>query len=400
MPSSLTYNDTLAAYQNYPAPIRPFLLRAETHPTLRSQLTKSFMRVFIDILGRAPIADPLRPLWLRNDIVAENLNISTKTVSRALHFLKQKAWINPYTEDDGRNNWGQFNANKFLLGEELRTLLGLPTVSINQKNTTTNSPAPPTSSVVESVSPAETIIAPCTDLPEAVQVPCFDTPQIADHKDSAQTSEACPDETRVNEPTETKMSHGLYTVNNVFLKEASFEQGASDTKPEPQKTKGKAIHLPKSLLPLQQELGIDPRGIFKLMSIAKKVKQRLQDVWIAKRDHLLTAGATGGRAFKYLKFLLETGEDFAFRAQNAGLKKTTAPAKSHPSILATEPAVTDHRRYWNKRFVGDNGLQVRIHGDGSAAVTNATEANAYVRPADVTPIYEAIAAGRLWLLEE
>lgn len=91
MQPTLTYNDTLAAYQNYPTPIRPFLLRAETHPALRSQLTKSFMRVFIDILGRAPITDPLRPLWLRNDIIAENLNISTKTVSRALHFLKQKA---------------------------------------------------------------------------------------------------------------------------------------------------------------------------------------------------------------------------------------------------------------------------------------------------------------------
>jgi hypothetical protein len=66
------------------------------------------------------------------------------------------------------------------------------------------------------------------------------------------------------------MSHGLYTINNVFLKEASVEQEASETKPETQKTKGKAIHLPESLKPLQQELGIDPRGIFKLMSVKQR----------------------------------------------------------------------------------------------------------------------------------
>jgi hypothetical protein len=87
------------------------------------------MRVCIDVLSRAPIADPLRPLWLRIDIVAENLGLSTKTVSRALNFMKKQAWLYPAPSDNGRNNWGQFGINKFVLGEELRTLLGLPTTA-------------------------------------------------------------------------------------------------------------------------------------------------------------------------------------------------------------------------------------------------------------------------------
>jgi hypothetical protein len=196
------------------------------------------------------------------------------------------------------------------------------------------------------------------------------------------------------------MSHGVYTVNKIFLKEASYEQDASETKSEPQKTNNKPIHLPETLFPLQTELGIHPMGIFRLMGIAKAARQRLQDVWQAKRHQILASGAKQGRAFNYLKFLLETGEDFAYRAQNADLKKTGHLTKSDAPDASIKTTVPDPRRYWNKRFIGDNGVQVRIHGNGSASVTSATETNAYVCPADVASIVEAIAAGRLWLLEE
>jgi hypothetical protein len=218
----------------------------------------------------------------------------------------------------------------------------------------------------------------------------------------AQPNPANLGETEEKQPPETKMSDGVYTVNKVFfLKEASSKQEASLKKTEPQKNNpnSKAIHLPDTLAPLHTELGIHPLGIFKLMTLAKTMRQRLQDVWQAKRDHLLSSGATGGRAFHYIKFLLETGEDFAYRARNADMKKTASTAKPDQATPDSPPPL-DHRRYWNKRFVGEKGLQVRIHGDGSAAVTSTTETNAYVRPADVAPIYEAIAAGRLWLLEE
>ena len=67
---NLTYNDVLSAYAEYPPPIRPYLLRVETHPTLRATLTKSFMRIIVDIVARAPIADPGRPLAFRADVIA------------------------------------------------------------------------------------------------------------------------------------------------------------------------------------------------------------------------------------------------------------------------------------------------------------------------------------------
>jgi hypothetical protein len=444
MQPTLTYNDMLNAYQKYPAPIRPFLLRAETHPILRSQLTKSFMRVFIDVLGRAPIADPLRPLWLRIDMVADNLGISTKTVSRALRFMKKQAWLHPAPSDNGRNNWGQFGINKFVLGDGLRTLLGLPTTANHPLETTDDaatqpieaetvtpsnslrvleettlfaqlptlsvdaieeaiiaSPSTPqatsegrqTSQVMERLTPSHTLDANATTAIH--QAVLADQPEASDQSFLAKI-----EKTEEKQPSETKMSDGVYIrVNKVFLKEASFEEGAFMKKAEPQNPNGKILHLPETLTPLQTELGIHPLGILKLMNLAKAMRQRLQDVWQAKRDQLLSSGATGGRAFHYLKFLLETGEDFAYRARNVGMKKPASAKEPNSAINASMPAI-DHRRYWNKRFTGENGLQVRIHGDGSAAVTSATETNAYVRPADVAPIYEAIAAGRLWLLEE
>ena len=127
--SALTYNDMLGAYSHYPAPIRPYLLRAETHPTLRSMLTKSFMRVVVDVLSRAPIADPVRPIKLRVDIVADDLDVSTKTVSRALNILRKNGWLRRSSDHDGRNNWGEFCSGEFILGDGLRAMLGLPTIT-------------------------------------------------------------------------------------------------------------------------------------------------------------------------------------------------------------------------------------------------------------------------------
>jgi hypothetical protein len=386
---ALTYNDILDTYQNYPVPIRPFLLRAETHPTLRSQLTKSFMRVCIDVLSRAPIADPCRTLWLRNDIVADNLGISTKTVSRALNFMKKQAWLKSPPSDDGRNNWGQFGHNKFILGDELRAMLGLPTAPIITIDALIDQAASQEESKIIPLQvddlPLETILI--TPIDETLALPDSHHPSPSMGKEKHEKHE----ENEENLPAETEMSHGVYTVNKVFLKEASEEE-ASNKKTEPQKQNDRATHVPDALTPLQTELGIHPFGIFKLMNLAKTMHQRLQDVWQAKRDQLRASGATGGRAFHYLKYLLETGEDFAYRAQTASIK--SAHVKNKPD--------RDLRRYWNKRFVGENGLKVCIHGDGSAAVTNSGSAqpNAYVRPADVAPIYEAIAAGKLWLLDE
>lgn len=481
MTQSLTYNDMLGAYAPYPAPIRPYLLRAATHPLLSSLLTKSFMRVFIDILGRAPIADPCRPLWLRVDVVADKLNISTKTVTRAIRFLKNKGWLSHPASHDGRNHHGEFCVREFILSAELRHLLGLPDNAATQNY----SAVLPESSDIHQhwdspplPCPAKTLITSIEPSPESTE---SDTPFISETTHAADLK--CPPEplstlsdSLINEQTpapqapvdntpalpdmpceepghiemtkdkttpETKMSHGLYIgVNKIFLKEASFKEEAFQIKSQQPNNETNADltseshmetnigiitnnelnsisetgdirsstpatprqpKLPDDLAEMASKLQLSPWGICALMRLAKQMNQRLQDVWQAKREQILNAQATGGRAYRYIQFLLQSGEDFAWRARQS--MTTIKPASGTPSsdALSTAtptPEETNYRLYRNKRFAGHNGVQVSILDDGSATFTSAAQSNVYVRPADMSQIYEAITAGKLWPLEE
>jgi hypothetical protein len=116
----------LQSYASYPAPIRPYLLKADTNPLLRSLFTKSGMLVLLDILGRAPINDPERPIKLRVDKIADAISRSEKTVQRVLNVLQSKAWLSRSNGHDGRNYRGRFCCREFLIGDELRQILGLP----------------------------------------------------------------------------------------------------------------------------------------------------------------------------------------------------------------------------------------------------------------------------------
>ena len=358
--SNLTYNDVLSAYAEYPAPIRPYLLRTETHPTLRATLTKSFMRIIVDIVARAPISDPNRPLAFRADVIAANLDVTTKTVSRAVTLFRKLGWLKRHSDADGRNSWGEFCAGQFILGDELRTMLGLPTATT----------IPP--STVEETAPA---------------IAAQETPSVTPELRKDRDHEAPKAQTN-----ETEMSRGLYRVNKVFKKEASFSKEAFDTKAQKAPPKTNPTKVPYDLVALQTELGILPFGIFKLIGMAKAVQQRLQDVWVAKRDQILSSGATEGRAVRYLESLLNSGEDFAYRARLQAMSPTTAPQTQRPTQAAVED---NHRRHWNICYSGPNDLMVRIDADGFTFVSDATRTNAYVRPADMGQIYEAIAAGRL-----
>jgi len=405
---ALTYNDMLGAYAHYPAPIRPYLLRAETHPALRSILTKSFMRVVIDILGRAPIADPMRPLKLRADIIADNLDVSTKTVGRALGMMRKRGWLRRCPGHDGRNNWGEFCAGEFILGEDLRAMIGLPIAAANAKPEPCASEAMRTidecsadSGKIQTSSGTPEYVAQSTDDIPAEQhaspVP-HDATETSDIEGcgthSGEQEMSADEQVPVDNPASgTKMSDGLYRVNKVFKKEASFQKGASSSTSTNQPKKPV---IPGDLTSLQTELGIHPFGICKLMGLARDAKQRLQDVWIAKREHILNAQATGGRAVRYFEYLLQCGEDFSFVARQKAMKNR-APASAAEPARAT-PA--DHRIYWNKKFCGAHGVRVRIHGDGSAEITDGTRTDAYVMPSDMGPIHEAILLGKLWLVDE
>jgi hypothetical protein len=287
---NLTYNDMLSAYEDYPSPIRPYLLRAETHPDIRAKLTKSFMRVFIDLVARTRIRKPMKEISVSVNKVASELGVSTKTVTRTISLCLECGWLDQDPLHDGRNRWGKFSARRYLVATPLRKLIGLPT----------------TDEHASSLDPGN------SSAPRAAEVNCV-------------------------LQSETEMSHGI-GVNKCFSKkEASFNN-------EAEKPKG----LPADLRPLQRELGIDLFGIFSLMGLAKQVGQRLQDVWIVKRHLLLNSNITGGRAVKYLRSLLNSGDDFAYVAR----KLTNAPGSNEPRATPSQPPSSSKRPHLQSEASG------------------------------------------------
>lgn len=346
---NLTYNDMLSAYQDYPSPIRPYLLRAETHPDIRAKLTKSFMRVFIDLVARTRIRKPEKEISVSVHKVAAELGVSTKTVTRTISLCLECGWLNPDPLHDGRNRWGKFSARRYLVAAPLRKLIGLPTIE-------------------ERVAPSDQQDPPAPPVAHASSVP----------------------------QSKTEMSHGIGVNNCLSKKEASFNN-------EAEKPKG----LPADLRPLQRELGIDLFGIFSLMGLAKQVGQRLQDVWTVKRHLLLNSGITGGRAVKYLRSLLNSGDDFAYVARKlknaAGTVETRSTgleprgvkmdqrAPSTPSSARLK-AIADACRFKTFRHVSRDMI-VRFY-DGFAEVTRGAVRETY--PAcHMEGLYKGVAAGNL-----
>ena len=346
---NLTYNDMLSAYEDYPSPIRPYLLRAETHPDIRAKLTKSFMRVFIDLVARTRIRKPAKEISVSVHKVASQLSVSTKTVTRTISLCLECGWLDPDPLHDGRNRWGKFSARRYLVADPLRKLIGLPTID---EQVSSSDPGNP---------------------PVPVEVTANSAPQ-----------------------SETEMSHGIGVNNCLYKKEASFNN-------EAEKPNG----LPADLRPLQRELGIDLFGIFSLMGLAKQVGQRLQDVWIVKRHLLLNSGITGGRAVKYLRSLLNSGDDFAYVAR----KLANAPGCSETRATLSEPrspserqhssseasggrldAIAEACRYKTFRHVSRE-MVVRFF-DGFAEVTRGAVRETY--PAcHMEGLYKGVAAGNL-----
>lgn len=375
MTTALTYNDMLSAYRAYPAPIRPYLLRAETHPGIRSVLTKSFLRVFIDILARAPIADPTRPIQVRVDAVAARLALSEKTVSRTLSLMKSNFWLSPAPSHDGRNNYGEFSAREFIIEAPLRHLLGLP-----EAKPAPGSPPPPE---VQQLSPTDPTFTPLAHSESGllgVEVQKIgQTPPSVDNK-----------------PLGTEMSNGVIKgVNKVFLKEASFKDAT-----------GQKGSIPHDLSPLHAELGISLLGICSLMALAKQTRQRLQDVWHAKRDTILNSGAREGRAVEYFRSLLQCGEDFSYVARCmvpspsppcGGHSTTSSAPSSHSSTDDALRAIAVSCRF--KKYVHvKTGMQVRFF-DGTAEVSRDGASDLYASD-QLIGLYKGIVNGNLKLVLE
>lgn len=355
---NLTYNEMLSAYNDYPVPIRPYLLRAETHPFLRQKLTKSFMRAFIDLLSRANIANPERPIWVRMDTTARRLGISAKTVSRTIALMMENAWIKPNEQHDGRNWQGKYAGREFLLCDKLRKIVGLP---LHLAPTTPpGGPGTPTGGYNDTVSHTDPVAPPSSNLAVLVGRPdnCSDSDEATkppvDNSQNVETrlsdgAASYPQEQVEKSADQTEMSDGHIGVNNVFLKkEASLKSGAFIIETQGEKT----IRIPADLAEMHTVFGISGKGICALMRLAKAKCQRLQEVWKAKKEQLVKAGATGGRAVLYLRRLLSCGEDFAYIARNM-TSSPCASTESAPAAKGIDQALPGCSEQLDPRDLGD-----------------------------------------------
>ncbi|WP_379674766.1 hypothetical protein [Massilia antarctica] len=399
--SDLTYNDMLNAYAAYPAPIRPYLLRAETHPLIRPQLTKLGIRVLIDLLARTPIRDTMKPIMVKVDNVAEQLNVSTKTVGRVIRLMLSSDWLLPTTTHDGRDNNGKFSWREFIVGTPLRRLLGLPTTphaghSHQAPEDTSHAPvkdltpqqnAPSIAGRIAPTDPITTLVStPIAEIEEnVISTPIF--------------SEICR--------SETILSDGLIGVNKCIKKEASPKEAPQEDFTPIQPPKREKV--PQGLTELHTVLGISPRGIFKLMRLAKSKGQWLQNVWAAKGNVMLNAGAFEGRAVAYFEFLLNTGEDFDYVARckgnmplakaldqfNAGAHNQRPNAPVVNQVVSLEDkllAIAKQCRFKKFRHVS-NGMRVKMH-DGAAEVTWGQQSEIYAGE-QMHGLYKGIANGNL-----
>jgi hypothetical protein len=264
----------LINFQDYPAIIRPYLVKAHTHPILRNAFTKAGMRVLIDILSRAPIADLRRSIKVRLGNVAKATQTSEKTVQRVLDALLAHGWVARAHHCDGRNWLGRFCAKEYVVKNELREMIGLP--------------------IEQQMSDGENL----------------------NRSNSRYLSTNSVD----NSVNKTEMSDGVYVNKDVKddLKEAFTKE---NLKPETRA----AIEggIPHDLISLQTDLKLSKGGICALMALAKKFGKRLQDIWAAKKETIIKSGATAGRAYRYLMKLIQNvslGKKF-FPCGNTSLDK-------------------------------------------------------------------------------
>jgi hypothetical protein len=344
MTTIANYNDVLAVYGRYAAAIRPYLLHTDAHPEIRPLLGDAVRVAFIDLVARTNIRDPLRPIKVRVDFTARRLGLSEKSVSRAINIMLENGWLHADPAHDGRDNKGKYAGRRFIVTGAFRKLIGMPTddASTPGPNETPDETLPPNfghpgehaqvttpskhdasapddgashqgagpdgfNNVSKALGIVERLGAQRTGLSVNPQ-----TSVEVIHMAGAEST--IKDETSTEKSADrTELSDGpIYAVNKVFLKkEASLQTEASDEKSKNPKNP----FVPASLHQMQQELGISSEGMCSLMALAKQTGQWLQDVWKAKRDTLLNSGAKNGRAVKYLRWLLNCGEDFSYVAR-------------------------------------------------------------------------------------
>jgi hypothetical protein len=118
-----TLEEVVQPYQHYPKIIQQAILRAHTHPTFLV-LTKSMRKVLCALLTRASQKNGLQAIRARNDRLAEEADVSEKTVQRAVATFRQLGWLKPL--DSKRSEYGLFTTRQYSFTEALCALVELP----------------------------------------------------------------------------------------------------------------------------------------------------------------------------------------------------------------------------------------------------------------------------------
>lgn len=120
----ITIEDVVKPYLHLPSAVQIALVRIETHPTFRA-VTKSTLKVLKALVSRASATNGTTIIRARLDRVAEEADVSTKTVQRALRVFHQLNWVSQASE--GRSEYGVFESKRYRLSPALCELVHLPT---------------------------------------------------------------------------------------------------------------------------------------------------------------------------------------------------------------------------------------------------------------------------------
>jgi hypothetical protein len=146
--------------------------------------------------------------------------------------------------------------------------------------------------------------------------------------------------------------------------------------------KGK-IDLPPVLEEAAEVLEVQPTGICKLRGLAHKAGHQLEDIITCARSRLAKLKATGNRAYKYLKSMIERNSDYASRAAQIG----------RVEIVGTTGPLGEGR-YRNCRYAGPDGMLVRVF-DGIAEIVMGDRRVVMLAGAEMQQIYSRIESGVL-----
>lgn len=119
-----TLDSLIEPYKHYPKAIQHALLLVESHPAF-SILTKSARRVLKSMVTRCSRHNGTEPIFARVDRLAAEADVCTKTVQRAVAFLKKVGWLEKVS--DGRDEGGVFTYRHYWFSADLAALLRLPT---------------------------------------------------------------------------------------------------------------------------------------------------------------------------------------------------------------------------------------------------------------------------------